>query len=167
MEQPEPTLSRWNKVLSRWNLSRILSSQITCHLNYLSENETFIGSSLINTTRRHPHALVWLEFICERVGFRFFCLFEKVSNLESILIGTVFYYLYDNSISIDLSRFKRFLHKIEDIFFVLWFTQINKGISRPKQQRWYKCFYIENRNYAQNVTCMSSGIWMVVDEYNC
>jgi hypothetical protein len=58
-----------------------------------------------------------LDFISDYI-----CLFEKVSNLESILIRIMFYYLYekyDNSISTDLSHFKRLLHKVEDIIFSL------------------------------------------------
>jgi hypothetical protein len=68
-----------------------------------------------------PHALAWLEFICKRVRFRFYIclyLFEKVLDLESISIRIVFYYLhekYDNSISMNLTCFKRTLHKIEGI----------------------------------------------------
>jgi hypothetical protein len=50
-------------------------------------------------------------------------LFEKVLDLKSRLIKTVFYYLnkkYDNPIWTDLSYFKRPLHKIDyRVFFAV------------------------------------------------
>jgi hypothetical protein len=74
-----------------------------------------------------PHALARLEFICEKVIFKFhICLYVFVSkSLEfTVYIDQyyVFYYLYkkyDNCISMDLSHLKRSLYKIEGIDFFL------------------------------------------------
>jgi hypothetical protein len=84
----------------RW----IAQSLVILHSSFCMKLE---GLRYISTTRFYL-----------RVEFKsmYTCLFEKVLDLKSRLIKTVFYYLnkkYDNPISTDLSYFKRPLHKID------------------------------------------------------
>jgi hypothetical protein len=67
----------------------------------------------------------------------------------------------------DVSHFKRFLHKIEGFKFVSSdFLELTWEILDLDNKRDTIFFYLENRNYALNVVWMSYGTRIIVDEYN-
>jgi hypothetical protein len=118
---------------------------------------------------------VQLEFVYKRVRFRFHIrLYLLVWESPRFKVHMDYYYMfyyihekYGNSTSMDVSHFKRLLHKIEGINFFIWFLWINMVIYRLRRQTWHKFLYVENQNCALNAAWMSSGTKIVVDEYNC